>query len=95
MEIEFTSYRTDPRRVLPIALGAIAPSVVRENALVPIAIKNDRIVIAVADLPAEDDFEFFEMIRFVCNREFDLVVVTHEALQYARTRYLLGERGWR
>jgi hypothetical protein len=93
MDLEFSSYRTDPRRVLPIVLGAIAPSVVRKDALVPIAIKDDRIVIAVASLPDPDDDEFFDMIRFVCNREFEFVVVTWEALQYARMRYLFGERG--
>jgi len=95
-EFDPPSIRFDTRRVLPIALGVISPSIVRENALVPIEVRGRLIVLAVAYVPDEKDRDFRELIeklRFVCNREFALAVVTHEALQYARTRYLLGQRG--
>lgn len=94
-EFDPPAIRFDSRRVLPIALGVISPSIVRENALVPIEARDRLIVLAIAYVPDENDREFRELmykLRFVCNREFELAVVTCEALQYARTRYLLGER---
>jgi hypothetical protein len=93
---EWPPVRFDARRVLPIALGALPRSIVSENPLVPIEISDDSLVIAVSEVPYEEDFatrELFDRIWYVCNCEFAIAVVSPEALQYARMRYVLAGGG--
>jgi hypothetical protein len=74
----------DARRVLPIVPGLLPDEVVKSASVVPIVAEDGSN--ALAALESCDD-ETLERVRFICNRELNVVVVAEEAMRYAIERY--------
>jgi len=69
--------------VLPELLPEYA---VQKYNVVPIELEGDCVVMAVLDSCID---ETLDLIRFMCNREIKVAVVTQEAMEYAVQRYVL------
>jgi hypothetical protein len=77
----------DSRRVLPLASGVLPVRLVRSDSVVPIDLDADgRLTLGVLESCTD---ETLDKVRFVCNRELKVVVVSKEAMAYAIERYAL------
>src|SRR5690242_15553769 len=74
----------DERRVLPLVLGFLPVDVVKSDSVVPVTTGDGSLGMAV--LEACDD-DTLDKVLFIGNREFGVLEVKPEALQYAIERY--------
>ncbi len=65
-------------------VGLVPESVARENIVIPLAMGDDRLKVAVVN-PL--DYEVLDKLRFVLNKEIDVVVASKEAIQSAINRH--------
>jgi len=84
MSLEFPR-QIDHRPVLPVLLGALPNDLVKSDSIVPIGAEDGRLIVGVLD---SCDDEVLAKVRFICNRELKVVVVTEGAMDYAIQRYL-------
>lgn len=83
---ELYPQRFDARRILPILPGWLPEHAVQMLKVVPIGLEDDCLVMAVLESCTD---KILDLVRFMCNKEIKVVVVTQEAMEYAVHRYVL------
>ncbi len=65
-------------------IGLLPESVARENIVIPLAMDDDRLKIAISD---PMNYEVLDKLRFLLNRDIDLAVASKESIQNAINRH--------
>ena len=77
----------DTMEIPPSVIGLIPESVARENIVIPLALDEDRIRVAMVNV---NDLDVIDKLRFMVNREIDPVGAPKESIQNAINRYYGG-----
>ena len=71
-------------QISPQVIDLVPESVARENAILPVSEDDGRLVVVASD---PDDFEAFEKLRFILNRQIEILLSPREAIQEAINRH--------
>lgn len=83
-EYGYESLNLDGLKIPDSVIALIPESVARENLVIPLALNEDRIQVAMANAM---DFDVLDKLRFVLNKEIDPVVASRDAIQNAINRH--------
>jgi type IV pilus assembly protein PilB len=83
-EYGYESLNLDGLKIPDSVISLIPESVARENLVIPLALNEDRIQVAMANAM---DFDVLDKLRFVLNKEIDPVVASRDAIQNAINRH--------
>jgi len=74
----------DSREIPPSVIELVPESVARENIVIPLELQDESLLVAISD-PMK--FEVLDKLRFILNREIQVAMAPHEAIQTAINRH--------
>ncbi|MEX0701466.1 MAG: ATPase, T2SS/T4P/T4SS family [Planctomycetales bacterium] len=74
----------DGQEIPQAVIELVTESVARENVVIPLSVEGNKLVVAISDPMA---FEVLDKLRFILNREIDVVVASRQAIQQAINRH--------
>ncbi|MEX0717563.1 MAG: ATPase, T2SS/T4P/T4SS family [Planctomycetaceae bacterium] len=74
----------DGQEIPQPVIELVTESVARENVVIPLSVDGNKLVVAISDPMA---FEVLDKLRFILNREIDVVVASRQAIQQAINRH--------
>ena len=74
----------DSMEIAPSVIELVPESVARENVVIPLALEDDSLRVAISD-PMK--YEVLDKLRFILNRDIKVAMAPHEAIQTAINRH--------